>query len=84
MDKVICMVCNRPLKDPISRKIKCGPKCLKILNEARNIYKAKSKKRKQPEIKGQINLFEVMEQCVADVDIKEQSNVKIVQATGKG
>ncbi|MBX4266595.1 hypothetical protein [Clostridium estertheticum] len=86
MDKVICMVCNRPLKDPISRKIKCGPKCLKILNEARNIYKAKSKskKRKQPEIKGQINLFEVMEQCVVDADIKEQSNVNIVQVTGKG
>lgn len=58
MDKVICMVCNRPLKDPVSRKIKCGPHCLKILNEARNIYKAKSKRGKRVEIKGQMDLFE--------------------------
>lgn len=57
MDKVICMVCNRPLKDPLSRKIKCGPKCLKILNEARNMYKSKSKNHKRVEIKGQINIF---------------------------
>lgn len=58
MDRVICIVCNRPLKDPLSRKIKCGPKCLKILNEARKIYKAKSKRNKRIEIKGQTNLFE--------------------------
>lgn len=58
MDKIVCLVCNRPLKDPLSRKIKCGPHCLKILNEARNIYKAKSKKCKRVELSGQTNLFE--------------------------
>lgn len=57
MDKVICMVCNRPLKDPLSRKIKCGPHCLKILNEARKIYKSKAKRHKRVEIKGQTNIF---------------------------
>ena len=58
MDKVRCIVCNRPLKDSLSRKIKCGPKCLKILNEARNMYKSKNKKHKRTELVGQINLFE--------------------------
>lgn len=58
MDKIICMVCNRPLTDPISREIKCGPKCLKILNQARNIYKSKRKNYKRVEIKGQTNIFE--------------------------
>ncbi|MBU3145755.1 hypothetical protein [Clostridium sp. CF012] len=57
MDKVICIVCNRPLKDPLSRKIKCGPKCLKILNEAKKMYKSKNKKHKRVELKGQMNLF---------------------------
>ena len=84
MDKVICMVCNRPLKDPISRRIRCGPHCLKILNEARNIYKSKNKRGKIKEIKGQTDLFEEVEQCVMDVTIKNQNSVKIVQATGKG
>jgi len=58
MDKIVCIVCNRPLKDSLSRKIKCGPKCLKILNEARKMYKSKNKKSKRVEIKGQLNLFE--------------------------
>jgi len=61
MDRIVCIVCNRPLKDPLSRKIKCGPKCLKILNEARNIYNHKNKKYKRVEIKGQTSIFQEAE-----------------------
>jgi len=57
LNKVTCIVCNRPLTDPLSRKIKCGPKCLKILNEAKKIYQAKNKKYKKAEIKGQTDMF---------------------------
>jgi len=57
MDKIVCMVCNRPLKDLLSRKIKCGPKCLKILNEAKRMYKTQKKNYKRIEIKGQTNIF---------------------------
>lgn len=63
MDRVVCIVCNRPLKDSLSRKIKCGPKCLKILNEARNMYKSKNKSHKRIELKGQTNIFEEVGKC---------------------
>jgi len=56
-DKVKCIVCNRPLKSDLSRKIKCGPKCLRILNEAKKMYQAKNKSYKKTELKGQINIF---------------------------
>ena len=56
--KVKCIVCNRPLKNELSRKIKCGPKCLQILNEAKKIYQAKNKSyKKKSEINGQMDVF---------------------------
>lgn len=62
MDKVKCIVCNRTLTDPLSKKIKCGPKCLKILNEAKRLYQSKNKSyKKKTEINGQINVFKELE-----------------------
>lgn len=63
MDKILCKLCDRPLTNELSRKLRCGPRCLKILNQARKIYQAENKKNKKAEIiKNQISMDQYFEE----------------------
>lgn len=68
MNKNRCRVCNRPLKDDVSKARGIGPKCFERLiklDKSLKVHKIKIRKVKAHKIKqieGQINMFNEVEE----------------------